>query len=106
MHSHMPLFIKTENFTSETLKLPLKSRSEFIEKHKSWVAELNSKGRKIISGYLVDDKKVPGGGGVLILEANSYKDAITLVKKDPMISKNLVTWEVHEWIPVIGTPIM
>ena len=37
-------------------------------------------GRKISSGYLVDKNKIPGGGGVLIFEADSYEEAMKLIQ--------------------------
>ena len=43
-----------------------------------------------------------GGGGVLILEAKSFKEAQYIVEQDPMIINRLVNWELHEWIPVSG----
>lgn len=98
----MAWFIKTEKFTPKTLQLRAEDRRVFIKKHKRWVAELNALGTKIISGYLVDKDKIPGGGGVLIIEANSYEEAIALIRQDPMIAENLVVWEIHEWIPIWG----
>ena len=98
----MPWFIKTERFTPQTLKLTSQERRLFLEKHKAWVAKLNATGIKICSGYLADQNKLPGGGGLLILEAESYEDAIALIEKDPMIMNNLVSWEIQEWIPCFG----
>tara|TARA_Y100001968_G_scaffold331780_1_gene387649 strand:+ start:2692 stop:3000 length:309 start_codon:yes stop_codon:yes gene_type:complete len=98
----MSWFIKTEQFTSKTLKLPLDKRRVFVKKHKEWVKELHAHGRKVSSGYLVDKNKKPGGGGVLIIEANSYEEAMTIIKKDPIIMEDLVTWQVQEWVPVFG----
>tara|TARA_Y100001968_G_scaffold104654_1_gene94598 strand:+ start:11547 stop:11873 length:327 start_codon:yes stop_codon:yes gene_type:complete len=98
----MSWFIKTESFTSKTLRLPSSDRRKFLAKHKEWVAKLHALGTNISSGYLVDENKKPGGGGVLIIEATSYEDAIALIKQDPMIIEDLVTWKVQEWLPVFG----
>tara|TARA_B100000700_G_C14852851_1_gene764799 strand:- start:216 stop:524 length:309 start_codon:yes stop_codon:yes gene_type:complete len=101
----MPWFIKHERFTKETLNLPLKERRIFLKKHKSWVEKLDNTGQKISSGYLVDEKGKPGGGGFLIIQANSFSEALTCVKQDPMIINGLVTWHLEEWIPISGSLI-
>lgn len=98
----MPWFIKTEQFTKETLTLTPEERQSFLAKHKSWIIHLKGLGQTVYSGYLVDSKGIPGGGGLLILKANSYEEAISLIKSDPMIIHNLVTWKLQEWIPVGG----
>ena len=54
------------------------------------------------SGFLVDDQRRPGGGGMLIFQASSYDDALAWVRQDPMIVEGLVAWQLQEWIPVIG----
>ena len=101
----MPWFIKTETFTEKTLGLPLEDRRLFLDQHKSWVREVNNRGIKISSGYLVDKNKLPGGGGVLIIEVDSYEQAILLIQQDPLIAQKLVNWEVQEWMPVAGNLI-
>ena len=98
----MPWFIKTEQFTKETLTLTPEERQLFLAKHKSWIIHLKDLGKTVNSGYLIDDKGIPGGGGLLILKANSYEEAISLIKSDPMIIHNLVIWKLQEWIPVGG----
>ena len=98
----MSWFIKTERFKSATLRLSKEERKIFLTRHKDWVIKLNKQGEKIISGYLVDDKQLPGGGGLLLVEATSYEEAKSLIKEDPMIVFDLVTWELQEWIPVVG----
>ncbi len=98
----MPWYIKTEKFTNKTLKLSAEERKVFLQRHKNWVIQLNKRGEKIISGYLVDKKQLPGGGGLLIIKANSYEEAMSLIQEDPMIICDLVTWELQEWIPIVG----
>tara|TARA_Y100001968_G_C19427644_1_gene755253 strand:+ start:1639 stop:1950 length:312 start_codon:yes stop_codon:yes gene_type:complete len=97
----MPWFVKTENFTKETLQLLPEKRQVFIAQHKKWVASLKRKGRNISSGYLIDENKLPGGGGLLMIEAKNFAAAKKLILKDPMIVYGLVAWEIHEWIPII-----
>ena len=98
----MPWFIKTESFTKETLKLLPAKRQEILLKHKDWVKSLKDLGGKITSGYLVNENKIPGGGGLLIVEAESFSEAKFLIEQDPMIVYGLVNWELHEWIPIFG----
>ena len=98
----MPWFIKTEQFTSQALKLSSKQKSTCISKHQEWVIKLKGLGLKISSGYLVDERRIPGGGGLLILEANSFQEAKKIIENDPIIISGLVTWKLQEWIPVSG----
>tara|TARA_Y100001968_G_scaffold34_1_gene32 strand:- start:227 stop:520 length:294 start_codon:yes stop_codon:yes gene_type:complete len=94
----MGFFIKTEKFTTKTIELSKENKKAYINKHKEWISELKDSGIEVISGYLVDKNRSPGGGGVLIIKASSYEEAIKIVTQDPMIKSNLVTWELHEWI--------
>ncbi|KGG14722.1 MULTISPECIES: YciI family protein [unclassified Prochlorococcus] len=98
----MPLFIKTEKFKKETLDLIPEKRSQFIQAHMRWAAKLKDTGKKVASGYLINDLGHPGGGGFLILEANDFNEAKLIVMNDPMIKNHLVEWEIHQWVPVIG----
>ena len=68
-----------------------------LEAHRRWVKEESEAGKKICSGFLVDQQRLPGGGGLLIFEAESYEEAWVWLQKDPMICSDLVTWS-HEWI--------
>ncbi len=96
----MPFFIKTEKFTDNTKNLSNEERKVFLLMHKSWVEDLIQSGEFILSGYLTDAEKIPGGGGVLIIEAKNYLTAKNIVLNDPMIINKLVKWNLHEWIPV------
>ena len=98
----MPWFIKTERFTDETLNLSPAERKQYLNKHCSWVNSLRGQGTKISSGYLINEKKLAGGGGFLIFEAESFKEAKSIVEQDPMISYGLVHWNLHEWVPIVG----
>ena len=98
----MAWYIKKEVFTNKAENMSLPKRQSFVKKHKEWVLELKKSGYKIFSGYLVDIHKVPGGGGLLLLEEKSFKSALSIVKKDPMILAGLVNWKLHEWISISG----
>ena len=41
---------------------------------------------------------MPGDGGLLILEMNNYKNALEIIKNDPMIKNDLVEWKLNEWV--------
>ena len=98
----MSWFIKTERFTSETMNLSAEKRQHYINKHRAWIISLCESGVKISSGYLVNEHGFPGGGGLLMVQAKSFKAAQSLIEQDPMIIAGLVNWELHQWKPVAG----
>ena len=99
----MPIFIKTEKFKKETLELSNSERKNFLLMHKKWVKKISQFGHYIQSGYLINEKKMPGGGGLLILEAKDYLTAKKIIVNDPMIKNNLVIWDLQEWISIDGS---
>ena len=102
----MSYFVKTESFTIETKKLPLEVRQQYLAQHRSWVSELNKSGTRISSGYLVDKHSAPGGGGLLIIEADSYQEAFSIIQMDPMIISGLVHWDLQEFVSVSGPKLI
>ena len=99
----MPIFIKTETFNQKALNLSIKERKNFLLMHKEWVQNISESGDYIFSGYLMNKQKMPGGGGLLIIEAENYLTAEKIIKEDPMIKNKLVIWELQEWIPINGS---
>ena len=95
----MPIFIKTELIKKEYL-VQNSIRNKIINEHIKWIKKLNKKGIDIKSGFLVDEFKKPGAGGLLIIEMSTYKDALEIVKNDPMIKNNIVEWKLNEWIDI------
>ena len=93
----MPLFIKTELIKKEYL-VQKEIRDKIINEHINWIKNLKKKGINIKSGFLVDELKQPGAGGLLIIEIETYKDALEIIKNDPMIKNNVVEWKLNEWI--------
>ena len=71
----MPIFIKTETFNKKALNLSNKERKNFLLLHKEWVKNISKSGQYIHSGYLINEQKIPGGGGLLIIEAKDYSAA-------------------------------
>ena len=96
----MPIFIKTEKFKHKTLELSNNERKKFLLMHKEWVNNISQSGHYIHSGYLINEMKMPGGGGLVIFEAKDYLTAKKIIEEDPMIKNELVTWELQEWIPI------
>ena len=95
----MPIFVKTEIIKKEFIsKNNLKKK--FVDKHILWIKELKKAGVNIKSGFLVNELKKPGSGGLLILEVKTYKDALKIVKEDPMIKNKIVDWKLNEWIDI------
>ena len=98
----MAWFIKHETFTPQTAELSLDQRRPHLEAHRAWVEQQGAAGRRIRSGFLVDEQQRPGGGGLLIFEAASYAEALAWVQQDPMIQAGLVSWTLQQWIAVSG----
>ena len=96
----MPIFLKTERIKKKFL-VNRELIKEIINKHVIWVRKLKEEGINIQSGFLTDQFQKPGGGGVLILECNNYKDAEKIIKNDPMIKNQIVTWKLFEWNDVL-----
>ena len=93
----MPWFIKRESFL-----LPREQLRPHLEAHGPWVRSLQKQGHRISSGYLVDGQGQPGGGGLLLLEASDYDSALALIQQDPMVRSGGVSWQLHQWIPVLS----
>ena len=95
----MPIFIKTETIKKEYL-IQKDIRKKVINEHIQWIGSLKRKGINIKSGFLVNELKQPGDGGLLILDIETYQDALEIIKQDPMIKDNLVEWKLNEWIDI------
>ena len=95
----MPIFIKTELIKKEYL-IQKNFREKIIKEHIKWIENLKEKGINIKSGFLVNELKQPGAGGLLILEIETYKEALKIIKNDPMIKNKIVEWKFNEWIDV------
>ena len=95
----MPLFVKTELIKKEFIN-EKKFKDKFINKHIKWVQKLREAGFNITSGFLVDEMKRAGAGGLLIIEAENYKDALKIIENDPMIKNKIVEWNLSEWIDI------
>ena len=95
----MPIFIKTEIIKKEYL-IQKDIRKKVINEHIQWIENLKRKGINIKSGFLVNELKQPGDGGLLILDIETYQNALEIIKQDPMIKNNIVEWKLNEWIDI------
>jgi len=95
----MPIFVKTEIIKTEFITNK-KLKKKFIDMHILWIKELKKAGVNVKSGFLVNEIKEPGAGGLLTIEVKSYQEAQKIVKEDPMIKNNIVDWELSEWIDI------
>ena len=95
----MPIFVKTEIIKKEFISNN-KFKKKLIDKHKLWIKGLTKAGINIKSGFLVNESKEPGAGGLLIIEVNTYEEALKIIKEDPMIKNKIVDWELNEWIDI------
>ena len=96
----MPFFVKTETIKRNYFN-EITFKSKTIEEHKLWVKNLIDQGFYIKSGFLVDKDRVPGAGGFLIIECQSFEEAEKIIKDDPMIKNNMVNWQLNEWINIV-----
>ena len=95
----MPLFVKTEIIKKEFISKN-KFKKKFIDEHILWIKELKKAGVNIKSGFLVNEIKEPGAGGLLIIEVKTYKEALKIIREDPMIKNKIVDWKLSEWIDI------
>ena len=93
----MPFFVKTETIKKEYL-INNDLKRKIINEHIDWIKKLKKKGINIKSGFLIDELKRPGDSGLLILEMNNFKNALKIIKDDPMITNNIVIWKLNEWV--------
>lgn len=93
----MPWFVKHETFT-----LPYATMAPHLAAHRDWVDKLRARGVRICSGYLVDAQERPGGGGVLLLDAEDFAAALAVIQTDPMVRSGGVAWQLQRWVPVAG----
>ena len=96
----MPFFVKTETIKRHYLS-KIEFKGKIVKEHKLWVKNLLDQGFYIKSGFLVNKDKVPGAGGFLIIECESFEEAEKIIKDDPMIKNNMVDWQLNEWINIL-----
>tara|TARA_B100001250_G_C19272817_1_gene559885 strand:- start:58 stop:357 length:300 start_codon:yes stop_codon:yes gene_type:complete len=97
----MLLYLKKEKLKINIKKL---NRS-LIKAHIDWVEKLNLSGIPASTGYLIDKNNLPGGGGILLFNANNYQEAEQIIKEDPIILSGEVEWELYEWTLLAGNLI-
>ena len=95
----MPIFVKTEIIKKEFIS-DTKLKKKFVDKHILWIKELKKAGVNVKSGFLVNQIKEPGDGGLLTIEVKTYEDALKIIREDPMIKNKIVDWKLSEWIDI------
>ncbi len=95
----MPFFVKTEIIKKEYL-IKKDLRNKVIHDHINWIKKLKQKGINIKSGFLVDEFQIPGAGGLLIIEMKTFKEALQIIKNDPIIKSDIVDWKLNQWIDI------
>ena len=95
----MPIFVKTEIIKKEFIT-DNKFKKKFLDKHILWIKELKKAGVNVKSGFLVNEIKEPGDGGLLTIEVKTYQDALRIVREDPLIKNKIVDWKLSEWIDI------
>jgi uncharacterized protein YciI len=95
-------FVKTETFNPAFRALAAAERRVHLQAHKTWVSSLRAQGQPMASGFLIDEQQRPGGGGLLVLQAASYAQALALIQQDPLIAGGWVDWQLQEWVPAAG----
>ena len=95
----MPIFVKTEIIKKEFISQN-KFKKKFVDKHILWIKKLKKAGINIKSGFLVNEIKEPGAGGLLMIEVKTYQEALKIIKEDPMIKNKIVDWKLNEWIDI------
>ena len=95
----MPIFVKTEIIKKEFISQN-KFKKKFVDKHILWIKKLKKAGVNIKSGFLINEIREPGAGGLLIIEVKTYEEALKIIKEDPMIKNKIVDWKLNEWIDI------
>ncbi|MBW4510942.1 MAG: YciI family protein [Scytonematopsis contorta HA4267-MV1] len=83
----MPTFVKIEEG-----KVDKPTFDQYVPAHKAYVQELIAKGHKARTGYWA-----VRGGGMMIFEAASMKEAEAIVAADPLIMNGCVNYQLYEW---------
>ena len=95
----MPIFVKTEIIKKEFIT-DNKFKKKLIDKHILWIKKLKKAGVNVKSGFLVNEIKEPGGGGLLTIEVKTYQEALRIIREDPLIKNKIVDWKLSEWIDI------
>lgn len=88
----MPTFVKIEKGIVD--KPTFDSN---VPAHLEFVRGLNAEGRNAKTGYWARF-----GGGMMIFEADSRKEAEDIVSRDPLVQQKCVEYELHEWKILAG----
>ncbi|NCJ05119.1 hypothetical protein GS597_01015 [Synechococcales cyanobacterium C] len=91
----MPWFVKIERgIVAKSIF------DQYVPAHRAFVEALIAEGRAARTGYWADSR-----GGMLIFRAESMAEAQAIVAQDPLIVNQCVEYELHQWVPVVGTDL-
>ncbi|MBD2363749.1 MULTISPECIES: YciI family protein [unclassified Anabaena] len=83
----MPMFVKIEEG-----KVDKTIFDQYVPAHRAYVQELIAQGHKAKTGYWANF-----GGGMLLFEAASMKEAEAIVALDPLVKNGCVNYKLYEW---------
>jgi hypothetical protein len=107
IHNISKNFLRKKFFVM--LRYPNKNElaKNFFKEHLNWVINLEKSGVIFCSGPFVESEATKGkpgspAGGMTILRANSISHAIELVRTDPYVINEIVSFELKEWLVMEG----
>jgi uncharacterized protein len=65
---------------------------ELIKEHVAFLRDLDQKGKLELCGPFTDY-----AGGMIVVRADSYEEAVKIAKSDPFISSGTESFEVRTW---------
>ena len=87
----MPWFVKIEEGKVDKVTF-----DQHVPAHKAYVQELIAKGHQARTGYWGCR-----GGGMMLFQAESIDEAITIVHQDPLVQNDCVNYRLYEWRVVV-----
>ena len=89
----MPHYVM-ENVLNNPLPCSVEEQKALVPAHKAFVAEWLNKGRVLAAG-----PRAAGGGGFIILRADSREELDEYIKTDPFIQKGINYYIINEFKP-------
>lgn len=75
---------------------------QVIPAHRQWLNRLTGGDHRPSSGYWADRAGGSGAGGMVILAAANWDEAVQLMASDPLVQEGCVRWLLHEWRLVVA----
>ena len=71
----------------------------YLPAHLDYLQELKARGALLLSGPFADRT-----GGLVLIEAGSRAEAEAIAQADPLVSNNVDSYELREWLITEGRP--